>query len=210
MKNLARIFALLGYFALASMPLNAAAVVVIDFGTGLANAGGTISWDGVNAVGTDIPIGAMVAEGTSADGTYPVHGPAGINHGVLNFDTVANEITVEGIVGGGLNVGGPTPELLLSGSFTDFSFQSIPGPGGTTTEIVTVEGTDVKSAALLTELGVDVNTPFEFFGFSIESVNGNVVSTDIINTVVPVPAAVWLFGSGLLGLVGIARRKKAA
>ena len=28
--------------------------------------------------------------------------------------------------------------------------------------------------------------------------------------VVPVPAAVWLFGSGLLGLVGIARRKKAA
>jgi len=29
-------------------------------------------------------------------------------------------------------------------------------------------------------------------------------------TYVPVPAAVWLFGSGLLGLVGIARRKKAA
>lgn len=29
-------------------------------------------------------------------------------------------------------------------------------------------------------------------------------------TAVPVPAAVWLFGSGLLGLVGIARRKKAA
>ncbi len=29
-------------------------------------------------------------------------------------------------------------------------------------------------------------------------------------TAVPVPAAVWLFGSGLLGLVGIARRKKTA
>jgi len=27
-------------------------------------------------------------------------------------------------------------------------------------------------------------------------------------TVVPVPAAVWLFGSGLIGLVGVARRKK--
>jgi len=29
-------------------------------------------------------------------------------------------------------------------------------------------------------------------------------------TAVPVPAAAWLFGSGVLGLVGIARRKKAA
>ena len=28
-------------------------------------------------------------------------------------------------------------------------------------------------------------------------------------TAVPVPAAVWLFGSGLLGLVGVARRKSA-
>jgi len=29
------------------------------------------------------------------------------------------------------------------------------------------------------------------------------------NSPVPVPAAVWLFGSGLVGLIGIARRKKA-
>jgi len=32
-------------------------------------------------------------------------------------------------------------------------------------------------------------------------------SYDLTVTVVPVPAAVWLFGSGLIGLVGIARRK---
>jgi len=30
------------------------------------------------------------------------------------------------------------------------------------------------------------------------------------NAVVPVPAAIWLFGSGLLGLVGMARRKRSA
>lgn len=29
------------------------------------------------------------------------------------------------------------------------------------------------------------------------------------SSAVPLPAAVWLFGSGLLGLVGVARRKKA-
>ena len=28
-------------------------------------------------------------------------------------------------------------------------------------------------------------------------------------TVIPVPAAVWLFGSGLIGLAGIARRNKS-
>jgi len=30
------------------------------------------------------------------------------------------------------------------------------------------------------------------------------------STAVPIPAAAWLFGSGLLGLMGIARRKKSA
>lgn len=34
-------------------------------------------------------------------------------------------------------------------------------------------------------------------------------SYDITLTAVPVPAAVWLFGSGLIGLIGIARRKTA-
>ena len=33
--------------------------------------------------------------------------------------------------------------------------------------------------------------------------------TTLSVSAVPVPAAVWLFGSGLLGLVGVARRKKA-
>jgi hypothetical protein len=35
------------------------------------------------------------------------------------------------------------------------------------------------------------------------------VEVDIVTTVIPVPAAAWLFGSGLLGLIGIARAKKS-
>lgn len=39
---------------------------------------------------------------------------------------------------------------------------------------------------------------------------GFIDSTGDAASVVPVPAAVWLFGSGLLGLVGVARRKQVA
>ena len=41
---------------------------------------------------------------------------------------------------------------------------------------------------------------------------GGTAGVDITNfgfTTVPLPAALWLFGTGLLGLVGMARRKKA-
>ena len=41
------------------------------------------------------------------------------------------------------------------------------------------------------------------------SISGDFGSPGLPNSVVPVPPAVWLFGSGLIGLIGIARRKKA-
>lgn len=49
-------------------------------------------------------------------------------------------------------------------------------------------------------------------GFTSTATNFNAsgVFYDNLNvSAVPVPAAVWLFGSGLLGLVGVARRRKA-
>ena len=47
-------------------------------------------------------------------------------------------------------------------------------------------------------------------GASCLEINCNATTSHIsVYGVVPVPAAVWLFGSGLLGLVGVARRKRA-
>ena len=47
--------------------------------------------------------------------------------------------------------------------------------------------------------------PFPGFNANFDITDLTITSV----TPVPVPAAVWLFGSGLLGLVGVARRKKA-
>jgi len=48
---------------------------------------------------------------------------------------------------------------------------------------------------------VDPQSPFAAFSESSGVITGL--------TNIPVPAAIWLFGSGLLGLIGIARRKKS-
>lgn len=51
--------------------------------------------------------------------------------------------------------------------------------------------------------------PFAGFRANFNANLNPIADIKDIPTAVPVPAAVWLFGSGLLGLVGIARRKKS-
>jgi hypothetical protein len=67
-----------------------------------------------------------------------------------------------------------------------------------------------------TEYALDTNRAWVFhFGGGLQDISRKtdsfyvwaVHSGDVGATVVPVPAAAWLFGSGLLGLIGMARRK---
>ena len=54
-------------------------------------------------------------------------------------------------------------------------------------------------------------TPMATFPFLDHNANFDVTEMVITSVIsdVPVPAAVWLFGSGLLGLLGVSRRKQA-
>ena len=104
---------------------------------------------------------------------------------------------------------GSTKTLDLSGwgwNWGDF------GPGGTEPTIsIGGVATIVCSTSSCSDgdtYTLDMNVHMQSSGFT--SAPYSLHLEGIVNSPVPVPAAVWLFGSGLLGLVGIARRKKAA
>lgn len=46
--------------------------------------------------------------------------------------------------------------------------------------------------------------------FSTQQIEGNAALDNVVVSTIPVPAAAWLFGSGLIGLIGVARRKSQA
>jgi len=111
--------------------------------------------------------------------------------------------------GGTLSIGGTVNSLgflsgtLLTGTLSAFGF---PAAGGDPLEFIfNVTGGDAaglfgsQAGVILTGSG------FTSFTSDFSSRSGLANAASII----PIPAAAWLFGSGLLGLVGMARRKKA-
>ena len=93
-----------------------------------------------------------------------------------------------------------------------------PSAGYALTNYITVNTTSLPITWGTYSLGIVIDASLDGqilqFGFlntaSFYESSGVIYDNVNFGTVVPVPAALWLFGSGLLGLVGIARRKKAA
>jgi len=125
---------------------------------------------------------------------------------LTDTDYSGSPAALRGIFSGTVPTGGSMDfDFLYDSNNTEFGGTSFYNPGLDSTNPIGGIGTgipDVPSATYSLTIIAKVNHP----GGSPTEVS----SFDAEISAVPVPAAVWLFGSGLLGLIGMARRKKAA
>jgi hypothetical protein len=97
----------------------------------------------------------------------------------------------------GLSMGGP---IIAAGENT------------LATVIFDILSPDALNGMVEADVFVEANDPLDWEGFTLPDYETIIaVKTDSTSNpdigVVPVPAAVWLFGSGLIGLVGLRRKK---
>ena len=197
-------------FTYISSPANAASVVSLagdidNFGTG------TPSLD---------PISVLDVSSDPSDGDFDKWNltsfswqhifslPTGnISSATLTIVTLDMEDAGEGDGQGG----GPFDDLLfldsveLPGAFDDV-FSPDSTSTGLQTPNVSVFNLPVSLFPLLADGLLDI-TVDAFGGSQHDAISIDYARIDI--QTVPIPAALWLFGSGLLGLIGVARKKAA-
>ena len=91
---------------------------------------------------------------------------------------------------------------VLSSSQTTGASPVSPFVYNWTNEIFALNTSGISNVTLEFDLIAGGYASFDNLVIAASNVAGDV-------SAVPIPAAVWLFGSGLIGLIGIARRKKA-
>ena len=213
MKKLMMAFALLASVAI---PAHAAPIATWDVGAGLF---GTVS-----ASGIVVNISGGGGGGTGvldSNGTFSI---SGLNSLLLNLDA-------EGIIGGGnLN-------LAASGNITGTYNSATQQLSGNVATLNVSQNSPCSPFGFLGELvcdaipgAIDFSNPFVLTAaqglsdpFFFDLVNdttilvgnlGGVVQlqlglSNVQLSPVPVPAAGWLFGSALMGLIGVARKKRS-
>jgi len=159
--------------------------------------------DTFNTSGVNVTVEPFTfSDGTMYAGGHTVvqnSGFAGGSGNELAVNNVLLSFDIGGSTGLSLDFGeyGGNLNLLINGDFRNFNlFSDIDGLviGGVGVSVVNGFGNDTGSITLTGNIN-------QF------AIGGQELWIDNVNTV-PVPAAAWLFGSGLVGLIGIGRRQK--
>ena len=117
--------------------------------------------------------------------------------GATLTDTGGGGATLSNMTWGGLIDGGNAMNLLTAGTLCFGS-----SPGCTATVFPVSDGPLFHADGVSTSIGIAMS-------FDLTAGDTAEFTTNFEVAPVPVPAAVWLFGSGLLGLISVARRKNA-
>lgn len=150
-------------------------------------------------------------------------GGVGITNGSDNFTAVASHSTGAAVAGSFtdtwdvVNPAGATASVSTSSGFSAFNVQySTDGGGSFTSFSPSQNGSSFSFNSAFIAAAFSANSPLKviFSGVldgSVASSYNFTVSSGVgapAPNAVPVPAAVWLFGSALMGLVSVSRRKK--
>mgnify|MGYP001821111762 FL=1 len=191
-----------------------------DYGTGVAadGIGGKLVFDVVGRnIQNTTAFGVDTFQGTAggnfaqyiAGGDLSGFGGSIDNNGLMTLAMPGRFGAIDGPTGG---VVGPWNNLpnASGGALVGFTTGTTADPGSGAISGVDCSGTGGNYSCTLVSAGNVGDAWGTFTGNPYYEV-WNISLTRVGNaTVIPVPAAVWLFGSGLLGLVGVARRKKQA
>lgn len=143
------------------------------------------------------------------NGQPPINNYNGLQIQVRAQEVLGSSATVENLTLSGLDItSGSDP--LFDGTVNPFTPGTLPLDFGRVGQWILGDSLDLVLMAWELTGTVTLSRPDDAISdltkvrFAVDFVNDTRLAT------IPVPAAVWLFGSGLLGLIGIARIKKAA
>ena len=164
--------------------------------------------------------------GTAFTGSFILDESVAATGGVSTFSGAVDNfmLEIDGNVFTGNN--GTARQFSSASGATDFFTVNIGGANGSVSGIAGLDvftgfSVDWRGPNLFSDTTVlahdltvaDFSYTRVVFGFNNLTSESVIDNASVINfgsvSAVPVPAAVWLFGSGLLGLVGVARRKRA-
>lgn len=139
-------------------------------------------------------------------GAFPNPGENfGMDKFFFNYDDINLDVKMSNIVNLDPSTWSVHLDKNAGGGFGKFEIQT-KGNGNSRTELLTFSITDVDNDNPWTYAIGNPDEGTEFFAAHVGDFDGQESAQFAGSTLVPIPSTVWIFGAGLIGLVGIRRK----